>query len=315
MRPVQLTATGCSGVAKTTIGTIGTSTTITVLGTAAGSCPLVVADATGQKVVVSVSVSLPALASYCSTYSSVSGVPLNLTDDAGLNGAVLIAYITNGSKYMDNTGAFTQSQAYPLPAACYSNTVGSSATNRTLAIPSGISGRVYLAYATPAPNNAVPNPFGAASISGPNVGYTANPFPWDKIEFGTTAGATIDTTQVDALGLPLELSVTGGALPSAKSHRTGQALPAPCATNPPATIVGVTSCNFANIFQAIAQDPNYNSLVVAQSFNGQLLDLQVVAPKDPVAFTSLQWNLFALRRTCRRRRLRSAPPEPRPTVT
>ena len=292
--PTALTATGCSGVAQATIGTIGSTTSITVLGTAAGSCSLVVSDAAGQKVIVSVSVSLPTLASYCSTYSSVSGVPLNLTDDAGLSGAVLIAYITNGTKYMDNTGSFSQSQAYPLPAACYSNTVGSSATNRTLAIPSGIGGRVYLAYATPAPNNAVPNPFGTAGISGPNVGFSANPFPWDKIEYGTTAGATIDTTQVDALGLPLELAVTGGALPSAKSRRAGAALPAPCATNPPATIVGVTSCNFANIFQAVAQVPNYNSLVVTQSFNGQLLDLQVVAPKDSVAFTSFQWNLFAL---------------------
>ncbi len=293
--PTQLTATGCTGVAQATIGTVGASTSITVLGTAAGSCSLIIADATGQKVVVPVTVALPALAAYCSTYSSMSGVPLNLTDDAGLSGAVLIAYITNGTQFMDNTGAFTQTTAYPLPAACFSNTVGSSATNRTLAIPNGVSGgRIYLAYATPAPNNAVPNPFGTSNISGPNVGFAANPFPWDKLEYGTTAGATIDTTQVDALGLPLELAVTGGPLPAAKSHRTAQALPAPCATNPPATIVGVTSCNFANIFLATAQNPTYSSLVVTQSFNGQLLDLQVVAPKDSVTFTSFQWNLFAL---------------------
>jgi hypothetical protein len=294
--PTQLTASGCSGVAQATIGAIGATTSISVLGTAAGTCSLIIADANGQKVVVAVTVTLPAVASYCGNYASLSGVPLNLTDDAGLAGAVLIVYITNSNTnmYMDSSGNFTQSQAYPIPAACYSNTVGSSATNRTLAIPAGVSGRIYLAYATPAPNNAVPNPFGTASISGPNVGYTANPFPWDKVEFGTTAGATIDTTQVDAVGLPLELSVTGGALPSAGHRRTGQAFPTPCATDSANTIVGVTSCNFANIFAAAAQDPIYSSLVVRQSFNGQILDLQVVAPKDSVTFTSFPWNLFAL---------------------
>jgi hypothetical protein len=293
--PTQLTASGCTAVANATIGPIGASTTITVLGTAAGSCSLTIADATGQKVVVPVSVMLPAVAAYCSNYASLSGVALNLTDDAGLAGATLIVYITNGTSFMDNAGNFTQSQPYPLPAACYSNTVGSSATGRTLAVPNGLSaGRIYLAYATPAPSNAVPNPFAGANISGPTVGYSANPFPWDVIEYGTTSGAVIDTTQVNALGLPLELSVTGGALPSAKVRRTGQAYPAPCATNPPATIVGVTSCNFGLIFQAMAQVPNYSSLVVAQNFNGQLLDLQIVSPNGSVSRTSFQWNLFAL---------------------
>jgi len=228
---------------------------------------------------------------YCSTFSSVAGVPLNITDDSGL-GAVLVVYVTNGSNYMDNTGNFTSATAYPLPAACFSTTVGSGATNKPLNIPTGIGGRVYFAYATPNPNpGIVPNPFGTASVSGPNVGYSTSPYPWDKIEYGTTAGATIDTTQVDALGLPLELSVTGGALPSAR--RLPQSFPSPCPSSA-STIVGVTSCNYAKIFTAMKGISQYNRLLVTQNFNGQLIDMQVVAPKDSVAFTSFQWNLFAL---------------------
>ncbi len=228
----------------------------------------------------------PTLAAYCGNYSlPATGVPLNLTDDSGL-GAVLIVYVTNGTDFMDQNGNFTQATAYPIPAACFSNTQPSAASNKPLTIPNGVGGRIYLAYATPNPNpSVVPNPFGSASVSGPNVGYAANPFPWDKVEYNTSAGATIDTTQVDALGLPLELSVSGGALPSGGgSSCTANALP----------IVGVTSCNYGKIFTALAADPNYGSLVVAQNFNGKLIDMQVVAPKDSVAFTSFQWNLFGL---------------------
>jgi hypothetical protein len=225
------------------------------------------------------------LSAYCANYKSVAGgVPLNITDNSGL-GAVLIVYITNGVQFLDNNGNFTATSPNPYPASCFSTTVGSKGT-QPLNVPTGVSGRIYLAYATPNPNPAtVPNPFAGATISGPNVGYTSSPFPWDKIEYGTTAGATIDTTQVDALGLPLELSVTGGPLPAAT--------PASCTTNP-LPIVGVTSCNYAKIFQAVAQIPQYNQLVVTQNFNGKLIDLQIVAPKDSVAFTSFQWNLFAL---------------------
>lgn len=229
--------------------------------------------------------------SYCSNYSTPGGgVPLNITDDSAL-GAVLLVYVQNGTSWMDNSGAFTSAGPNPLPAACFSTTTGSPST-RPLNIPMGIGGRIYFAYATPNPNpNILPsNPLAGAPISGPNVGWNSNPFPWDFIEYGTTPGATIDTTQVDALGLPLELSITGGALPSL-AH--ANALPTPCPTST-ATIVGVTSCNFAKIFNAMAQIPQYNQLIVTQRFNGTILDMQIVAPKDAVAFTAFPWNLFAL---------------------
>ena len=241
-------------------------------------------------------VTIPA---YCSAYTPLSGVPLNITDDSGL-GAALIAYVTNGTNFMDQNGSFTQATAYPLPAACFSTTVGSSVANKPLAIPTGVSGRIYFAYATPNPSpSTVPNPMVGINSSGPNVGFAAHPFPWDKIEYGTVPGGVIDTTQVDALGLPIELSVTGGALPQSRNRvaagRRQSTAPAPCTTPAPsAGIVGVTSCNFAAIFQVMSGVPQYNQLVVTQSFNGNLLDMQVVAPKDSVAFTSFQWNLFDL---------------------
>jgi hypothetical protein len=247
-----------------------------------------------------------AIAAYCSTYSSntsAGAVPVNITDDSGL-GALLIVYVTNAGNnmFMDQSGNFTQTTAYPIPAACFSTTSGSLAASKPLNIPSGVTGgRVYFAYATPAPGGAVPNPFGTALTSGPNVGY-ATGYPWDKIEYATTAGAVIDTTQVDALGLPLELSVTGGALPQAR--RQTQAFPAACPTSAPG-IVGVTSCNYANIFQVMGGVSEYSKLVVTQNFNGRLIDMQIVAPKDSVSFTSFQWNLFALS---------SFLPSPTPTI-
>ena len=292
--PTQLTIGGCSGVASATVGAIGTSTTITVVGTAAGSCTLTITDASGQTAVVSVAVGLPALASYCSNYASLSGVPLNVTDDSSLgSNVVLLVYITNGTSFMDNSGNFTSATANPLPAACYSNSFGSSATNRTLAVPANLTGgRIYLAYAVSTSGTVVPNPLGSANNSGPTFGYGKTPYPWDVIEYGTTSGATIDTTQVSSMGLPLELSLTSGQLPSSRERHLASALPAPCPSSNPSSIVGVTSCNFANIFSALQQDPNYSTNVMVASFNGQTIDMEIVAPQASANNTAFNWNVM-----------------------
>lgn len=233
---------------------------------------------------------------YCSAYTPLAaGVPLNITDDAGLR-AALIVYVTNGVSFMDKQGAFTSAAPVPYAAACFSTTTNSGFSQKPLYIPANTGGgRIYLAYATPVPNHPemIPNPLAGSNVSGPNVGYAAATFPWDKLEYGTTAGATIDTTQVDALGLPIELSVTGSPLPSADSiGRAPEALPSPCATGGPA-IVGVTACNYAKIFTQMEQIAPYDRLVVTKTFNGKLIDMQIVAPKDAVSFTSFPWNLFA----------------------
>jgi hypothetical protein len=226
------------------------------------------------------------LASYCDNYvsnTSIGAVPVNITDDSGL-GAVLIVYIQNGN-WMDNTGKFTSSKPYPLPAACFSTTLGSSAQNRPLNIPQGANGRIYLAYATSNPSGNVPNPFSGVT-GAPNVDFASSPYPWDFLEYTAIPGSgVIDTSQVDAVGLPLELSLTSGMLP----HQTAGSCPMS-----PSSVVGVTSCGFGSIFQQMSAAPQYNQLVIRQSFNGKIIDMRVVSPQSAFSFTSFQWNLFGL---------------------
>jgi hypothetical protein len=240
---------------------------------------------------------------YCSNYTipASATVPLNITDDSGLGG-ILLVYVTNGTNFLDNSGNFDDATANPYPAACFSTTSGSSGT-QALLLPAGTTGgRIYFAYATPIPNqpDTVPNPMNGVSASGPSFGYGVSPYPYDKIEYGLTAGATIDTTQVDALGLPLELSVTA-SLPPTQSVRPNtvvrrgfrpHAMPTPCATSAPG-IVGVTSCNFANIFTAMEAISPYNQLVLTQPYNGQTIDMQIVSPSLGGTM-GFQLNMFAL---------------------
>lgn len=235
--------------------------------------------------------SLPA---YCTTtYAHPSPNPgggtLYLTDDSGLN-VPLIVYITSTNTqtplFLDQNQNFTSTVPVPLPAACFSSTLNSSGTV-PLVIPNNTSGgHIYITYATPAPGGAVPNPFLGANSSGPNPNYSGSPFPWDFIEYGVNNNPAliIDTTQVVAIGLPLELSVgTGAPLPV-----TGPT----CSTSGPTTIVGVTSCNYAAIFSAMSLDPQYKNLVIAQPFNNTPYDLRILNPQESPSYSSFAWNLL-----------------------
>ncbi|HKU67611.1 MAG TPA: beta-1,3-glucanase family protein [Candidatus Baltobacteraceae bacterium] len=226
---------------------------------------------------------------YCSSYqsnTSTGAVPLNITDDSGL-GAALMVYVQSG-KYMDNTGQFNSTLPYPLPAACFSTTLGSGVQSKPLNIPNGANGRIYFAYTAatpnPSPSATPPNPFGAGGTTF-NPSYADSPFPWDKIEYDIAPGSgIIDTTQVDFAGLPIEMSLTG-ALP----HQAAGSCPAAASS-----VVGVTSCGYANVFTQMLAASEYSNLVITQNFNGKLIDLRVVAPKESRTFTPFQWNLFDL---------------------
>lgn len=238
--------------------------------------------------------------------SASGGIPLQITDDSGLSGAQLIVYATSTSnnEWLSYDGTFDSAAAVPMPAACFSTTTGSPG-KQPLNIPSGsIGGHIYFVYAPyTSGSTTIPNPFSGVPISGQNPGYAAyhaNPYPWDFIEYGTAkSGTTIDTTQVVSLGLPLELSTgatplpvtTAGPMPVAPVSGT----PVPCPTNGPAAqIVGVTSCNFANVFLALESISQYKNLVVAQPFGTTATpyDTQIVSPGYG-QFTSFDWNLFA----------------------
>lgn len=234
----------------------------------------------------------PAVVNCGVNYSPVSGgVPLHITDDSGL-GAELIVYVSNGAGWLAANGTWNATPN-PLPAACFSTTKGASSALSPLVIPTGVGGRIYFAYAPkPASSSApIPNPFAGVGLGEPNLGYQSNAFPWDKIEFGTTSGALIDTTQVDALGLPLELAVSPNGTPMPDDT------PGPCVANPvmPGVgPVGVTSCKFAAIFNTVASIPQYQPLVYTTYFNGSTtpIDMQVVSPAH-ANYTSFDWNLFA----------------------
>lgn len=250
--------------------------------------------------------SSPQLAAYCNNvhYSAApGGVPLNITDDSGL-GATLVVYVEQGgTAWLGTNGSFTASVPNPLPAACFANTVGAVGTSKQLVIPANTNGgRIYFAYA-PSPNPAsttVPDPFGASvTTGGPPYGYGNASYPWDVVEFGDAPGATIDTTQVNGIGLPLEITVGSTPLPSGGGACAQPPAP-PSSGSRTSGIVGVTSCDFANIFTALATNAAYAAykpLVVTQPFNGKIIDMQVVSPQDAFSDTSFQWDMLGLEST------------------
>ncbi len=261
-------------------------------------------------IVVSASVLPVATPADCPAYTpSTNGVPLNITDDAGIAGAQLLVYPTDATTnmFLSADGKFDSAVPVALPAACFSTTTG-SAGKQPLLIPNGTKGgRVYFVYAPYTPGTTTaPNPMSGGNTSGPpgtGGGMLAN-YPWDFIEYGTYQnGTTDDTSQVVALGLPLELSTgatplpatTPGPLPTAPPPGV---MPVPCPTQPPSSgYVGVTSCNFANIFYAIQNVPNYSANVLASAFptsTSNVLDLRVISPGESAQITSFQWNLFNL---------------------
>lgn len=241
----------------------------------------------------------------CPAYTpAANGVKLNITDDAAVAGAQLLVYIQNGKSFLSTDGTFDSGVPVGFPAPCYSTTVGSAGT-QPLLVPSGVGGRIYFVYAPyTAGATAIPTPFAGGSISGPPGagGGMRAAFPWDVVEYGTTDKAIIDTTQVDALGLPLELAVgatplpvtTPGALPTPSGSG---AMPAPCATSGTAPqIVGITTCNFVNVFNAMQNTANYNANVLAASFpssGSSALYLRVISAGEAQGITAFPWDLFA----------------------
>lgn len=250
-----------------------------------------------------------ALPVYCSTegVSASNGLTLNITDSSGLNSALVIyvqqqAQGTTGTEWMNASGVFVTTPV-PLPAVCYSSTEGSGATNNPLVIPSGHAGRIYLAYASPVPASATsaPNPFagigaGQQPVNGVATGQA--PFPYDKVEYNSTAGV-IDTTQVDFMGLPLEMQAVENSmatpLPQAAASPCSAPVPtaAPFAGLPqPGTVVGVGQCGYAAIYQSLLNDANYKNLVSVLPWGNQTIDFRAISPSGSYSYTPFNYNLL-----------------------
>lgn len=207
----------------------------------------------------------PVMPAYCGPFKSYAGasVPLNITDDSGLNGT-LVAYVETGNGYLTASGSGYSSSAVPLPVVCYPTT---TAGVYTLNIPNPSGGRILFAYAqgTPGPSSTVPNPL--PSGNGTPVDGGTN-LPWDKIEYALPGGI-IDTTQVDALGLPIEMSLSASPLPHQAPQPTCTVPPAPSQQPVPA-VVGFSSCGELNAFNDLANNGAglYKQLLLAVPFNG-----------------------------------------------
>lgn len=238
--------------------------------------------------------SLMPIPAYCANYAhpspNPSGATTYITDDSGLN-VPLLAYVFNATtnKWLDANQNFTASSPVPLPAACFSTTLNSSGTVK-LITPDGMGGgRWYFAYATPVPGHPelVPNPFASTPSSGPVLDYANAPYPLDFVEGGTTKdpALVIDTSQVDELGLPLDLSVAPASAPLPIRPACDSSVTSPL-------VVGVSSCGFANIFKEMTADPIYGQLVIAQPFNGKNYDLRILSPQQGAFHAHFAWNAF-----------------------
>jgi hypothetical protein len=241
---------------------------------------------------------------YCRTFQSYTAppngsapVPLNLTDDSGLNGT-LVVYVENAQTspvtYLAPNATWT-AQPVALPAVCFSNTTPSVVSGKPLVIPNPGNGRILIAYAPGTPNPAAstaPNPL--PSGVGTNPDYNSAMLPWDVAEY-TIPGGVIDTSQVGFMGLPMELSLV-----SSLPH---QSPVASCPAPPPApgpqaqpTTVGFSSCAFLDAFNDVWNNPSYRSLVIAEPFpnsGSPTYALRLLAPQQ-AGFTQFDWyDLFS----------------------
>ncbi len=226
----------------------------------------------------------PGVACTTEGISPSNGDTVNITDSSNLpGGSMLLVYVYQGSTqalggppglypngaWMDAHGNFTNgNSAIPLPASCYSSTLNSGVANNPLVIPTGYFGRIYLVYVNKPKSSTIPNPIG-----GSQPPSDIEPYLYDKVEFGTQTGPSarpvIDTTQVDFLGLPIELQLVASTTATPLPASTVAACSSPMPTSPPSpiptagSIVGFTQCGFAAAFQTIINDPTgtYGSLV------------------------------------------------------
>jgi hypothetical protein len=228
----------------------------------------------------------PPTPAYCAKYSvpATNTVQINVDDNSRLRGAVIL-YVRNGTAWMNDAGAFASSSANPIPLVCFPGSAGEK--GRHFALPPNVAAaRLYISYAPSTGTTTAPNPLASMAASGPPQSFGGQYWsvPWDVVELGTTSGAVIDLTAVTSLGLPMEMQqgppgkTPADAVEAAPQTGIGpRAIPLPCPTSG-AGIVGVTSCNYANIYTAMSSLPQYQNLVATGKFNGKTIDLRIINP-------------------------------------
>ena len=230
-----------------------------------------------------------ALPAYCSNYSvpvaNANSAPQRVTfvDKSG-TGAQVYLYVVTGSppgtsstqtQYLATNGTLTNfttgATAPPFPLVCFPGSTGGTGPSFYLPPPTNAnqSGNLYIAYATPAPGGGPANPLPFVGTSnggyaGPSLDWSANlpsgaseyvATPWDLVEYTLPNGVT-DLTQVDKVGLPLQL-VQG--------------------TN---SIGFASGTQYQNLLNAIVATPTYSTLAVSGVLNGRSVLARILAPQD-----------------------------------
>ena len=228
---------------------------------------------------VAPSASPSSVPAYCQGISAAQtpGQKVTFTDSSG-TGGVPVLYVATATQYLNAQGQMTNwsnlATAQPFPLTCFPGSTGGSGA--TFELPVASAGRMFIALATPPPSGATtpPNPL---ILMGNNGGGYAPPdngggdypdgktplytsTPWDFIEFTLPSGVT-DVTQVDQVGLPLELSQSGS------------------------TSVGFGSgSSYGQLATNLSKDTNYGKLVVNSTFNGRGIVLRVISPAKGAAW-------------------------------
>ncbi len=220
---------------------------------------------------------------YCSAYSTPSPnansspQPVWITDDSN-TGAHVVLYVVTGSpplggsqtQYLAANGTlqnFTPgATAPPFPLECFPGSTHQG-NGLTFQLPpptnANQSANMYIAYATPPPGGGVPNPLkfvGVGTLGGnsaPTLDWNTPSYasaPWDYVEYTLPNGIT-DVTQVDKVGLPLQVSQGS-------------------------TTIGFASGQYENLLSAILADPTYSSLAVSSQLNGRNVLARILSPAN-----------------------------------
>ncbi len=234
---------------------------------------------------------LPAnVPAYCSAYSTPSPnansspQPVYVTDNSG-TGAHVVMYVVTGAppappagpggtqtQYLAANGTLTNftvgATAPPFPLECFPGSTHQG-NGLTFELPpptnANQSANLYIAYATPPPGGGAANPLTFTGVtsgsqvgnSGPNLDWNVPSYvsvPWDFVEYTLPNGIT-DVTQVDKVGLPLQL--TQGS-----------------------TTIGFASGQYENLLNAIISDQTYDALAVSTPLNGRNVLARILSPAN-----------------------------------
>jgi Beta-1,3-glucanase len=199
-------------------------------GSAAGaSAPGAVAAMRNRGFAASVSSRAPNCTGYAAAKANKNSAPQKVVfidKNAALGAQVYFYLVTGfdqaagGHQFLTKAGTLATFKAGlnapAIPLACFPGSIGPNGKGLTFMLPPPTgaltSGNLYIVYATPMPNGGIPDPLpfkgnGPGAYAGPVTDWNSSffiPLPFDYIEYTLPHGIT-DTTQVNKVGLPLQL--------------------------------------------------------------------------------------------------------------